>query len=219
MPDANSGATPGSINYGANSQKSKAPAPAEEPRVEGPVISGTAVERKEPLRKKFLQAYAGDSAQSVGQYLLLDVIVPGTKNIIADMVTQGINRLLYGGTRPVQQGGGRAGVTGYARYFNGGGNNQSQQQSQQPVARQVQPQQSFGEIVLQTRADAELVIDSLRELIEVYGNAKVANLYSLVGMTGNFTNQSYGWTNLSRAGIIPIREGYLLDLPQPEVLK
>lgn len=217
MTDANSGAQPGSVNYGANSQKSKAPAPAEEPRVVGPVISGTAVERKEPLRKKFLQAYAGDSAQSVGQYLLMDVIVPGTKNIIADLVTQGINRLLYGGARPVQQGG-RGGFS-YARQFNGGNNQQQGQQQSSPVVRQVQQQQGFGEIVLQTRPDAELVIDSLRELIEVYGNAKVANLYSLVGMTGNFTNQSYGWTNLSRAGVIQIREGYLLDLPQPEVLK
>lgn len=219
MTDANSGAQSGSVDYGANSQKSKAPAPAEEPRVVGPVISGTAVERKEPLRKKFLQAYAGDSAQSVGQYLVMDVIVPGTKNIIADLVTQGIHRLLYGGVRP-PQGGVRSNVGGsYRGYFNGGnGNNQPQQQST-PVVRQAQQPQGFGEIILQTRPDAELVIDSLRELIDQYGNAKVANLYSLVGMTGNFTNQSYGWTNLSRAGVIPIREGYLLDLPQPEVLK
>lgn len=217
MTDANSGAQPGSVNYGANSQKSKAPAPAEEPRVAGPIISGTAVERKESLRKKFLHAYAGDSAQSVGQYLVMDVIVPGTKNIIADLVTQGIHRLLYGASRPTQNGVRSNVGGGYGKFFNGGAN-QSQQQSQ-PVVRQAQPVHGFGEIILQSRPDAELVIDSLRELIEAYGNAKVANLYSLVGITGDFTNQSYGWTNLSRAGVIQIREGYLLDLPQPEVLK
>lgn len=218
MTDANSGATPNSVNYGANSQKSKAPAPAEEDRVSGPVISGPAIERKEPLRKKFLQAYAGDSAQSVGQYLLMDVIVPGTKNIISDLVTQGINRLLYGGARPVQNGVRGAG-TGYKKYFNGGASGGQAQQQSTPIVRQVQQPQGFGEIILKTRPDAELVIDELRALIEQYGNAKVANLYSLVGLTGNFTNQSYGWTNLSRAGVIQIREGYLLDLPQPEVLK
>jgi hypothetical protein len=218
MTDANSGQTPGSVNYGANSQKSKAPEPTEAPRVSGPVISGVAVERKEPLRKKFLQAYAGDSAQSVGQYLLMDVIVPGTKNIISDLVTQGINRLLYGGSRPVQNNIRSNVGGGYGKFFNGGANTQQSQQSQ-PVVRTAQPNHGFGEIVLQTRSDAEIVIDSLRELIEAYGNAKVANLYSLVGISGDFTNQSYGWTNLSRAGVIQIREGYLLDLPQPEVLK
>ena len=221
MTDVNSGAQSGSVNYGANSQKSKTPEPAEQPRVVAPVISGTAVERKESLRKKFLHAYAGDSAQSVGQYLLMDVVVPGTKNIIADLVTQGINRLLYGGSRPMQNGVRSNIGGGYGRYFNGGGQNQQTQQTQQstPVVRQAQPAHGFGEIILQSRSDAEVVIDSLRELIEAYGNAKVANLYSLVGITGDFTNQSYGWTNLSRAGVIQIREGYLLDLPQPEVLK
>lgn len=216
MTDANSGQQPGALNYSANSQKSKAPAPTEEPRVAGPVISGTAVERKEPLRKKFLQAYAGDSAQSVGQYLLMDVIVPGTKNIISDLVTQGINRLLYGGARPVQSNVGQNG--GYRKFFNGSPQTQQTQQNTQ-VVHQAQAANQFGEIVLQSRSDAELVIDELRQLIEAYGNAKVANLYSLVGITGDFTNQSYGWTNLSRAGVIQIREGYLLDLPKPEILR
>lgn len=216
MTDANSGQTPGAANYGPNSQKSKAPAPAEEPRVVGPVISGAAVERKESLRKKFFQAYAGDSAQSVGNYLLMDVVVPGTKNLISDLVKQGIDRLLYGGSRPTQ--GVRSGVGGgYGKFFNGGANQNQPQQQSQPVVRQAQP--AFGEIYLQSRSDAELVIDELRALIEAYGNAKVANLYSLVGITGNFTDQSLGWTNLSRAGVIQIREGYLLDLPKPEILR
>lgn len=218
MTDANSGQTPGSVNYGANSQKSKAPEPVDQTRVVGPVISGSAVERKEPLRKKFLQAYAGDSAQSVGQYLIMEVIVPGTKNIISDLVTQGINRLLYGASRPTQGVNSSVGSRGYGRFFNGGANSQSQQNNS-PVVHQAQTPNQFGEIILQTRSDAELVIDELRALIEAYGNAKVANLYSLVGITGDFTNQSYGWTNLSRAGVIQIREGYLLDLPKPEVLR
>ena len=216
MTDASNGGKPPVANYGPNSQKSKAPEPVEQPRVIAPVISGEVIERKEPLRKKFLQAYAGDSAQSVGQYLLMDVIVPGTKNIIADLVTQGINRLLYGGSRPVQQGVRSNVGGGYGKFFNGGAQNHSQQS--QPQVRQVQ-QPAFGEIILKTRPDAEIVIDSLRELIEAYGNAKVANLYSLVGITGDFTDQSLGWTNLSRAGVIQIREGYLLDLPRPEVLR
>ncbi len=216
MTDASNAAKAPSVAFGANSQKSKAPDPVEQAPTIAPIISGTAVERKEPLRKKFLQAYAGDSAQSVGQYLVMDVIVPGTKNIIADLVTQGINRLLFGGSRPVQQGV-RSNVGGsYGKFFNGGGQSQQQNQQSQPV--QVK-QDGFGEIILQSRSDAELVIDALRELIEAYGNAKVANLYALVGKSGDFTDQSIGWTNLSRAGVIQIREGYLLDLPKPVVLR
>lgn len=216
MTDENSGSVPGTNNYNSNSQKSKNPEPTEAPRVQGPVISGGAVERKEPLRKKFLQAYAGDSAQSVGQYLLMDVVVPSTKNLISDLVTQGINRILYGssrssGVRTV------SGQPSYGKYFNGGASSQPQQTPAQ-FSQQARANHSFGEIVLQTRADAELVIDSLRELIEQYGNAKVVDLYRLVSISSDFTDQKYGWTNLARAGVLQVREGYLLDLPRPEVL-
>lgn len=216
MSNDNGGPVPGAGNYASNSQRSKQPEQAETPRVQGPVISGAAVERKEPLRKKFLQAYAGDSAQSVGQYLLMDVVVPGTKNIISDLVTQGINRLLYGSSRPTQGIRSSVGGAGYGKFFNGGGN--SNQQTPTQLTQQARQNHAFGEIVLQSRGDAEIVIESLRELIEQYGNAKVTNLYSLVGITSDFTDQKYGWTNLSRAGVLQIREGYLLDLPKPEVL-
>lgn len=217
MSNENGGSVPSAGNYSSNSQKSRQPEPEQEVRVANPVISGVAVERKEPLRKKFLQAYAGDSAQSVGQYLLMDVVVPGTKNIISDLVTQGINRLLYGSNRPA----GARGVVGqaqsYGKFFNGGGGQQSQPTPTQ-MSQQARTNHAFGEIILQTRGDAELVIESLRELIEQYGNAKVQNLYSLVGISSDFTDQKYGWTNLTRASVIPVREGYLLDLPRPEVL-
>lgn len=216
MTDEASGQKAGSINYAANSQKSKAPDAAEEARVAGPVISGSAVERKEPLRRKFLQAYAGDSAESVGQYLLLDVVVPATKNLISDLVTQGINRILYGGSRPSGNIS-SVGSTGYRKFFNGGGTGAPSSTAQ--AAPQPKPTAQFGEIILESRSDAELVIDELRSLIETYGNAKVANLYSLLGITGDFTNQSIGWTNLSRAGVQQVREGYLLDLPKPQVLR
>lgn len=215
MSNDNGGSLPSSNQYANNSQRSKQPEPVEPPRVQGPVISGAAVERKEPLRKKFLQAYAGDSAQSVGQYLLMDVVVPGTKNIISDLVTQGINRLLYGSSRPTNGVRSVVGSSGYGKFFNGGG---STQQTPTQLTQQARQNHSFGEIVLQSRGDAEIVIESLRELIEQYGNAKVTNLYSLVGISSDFTDQKYGWTNLARAGVIQIREGYLLDLPRPEVL-
>lgn len=221
MPDAESPKKQQTVNYSANSNKSKQPEASEAPRIAGPVISGTAVERKEPLSRKFLSAYAGDSAQSVGQYLLLEVVVPSSKNLIADIVTQGINRMLYGTSRPsgvnnISSVGGR---TSYGKFFNGGGGGQPVQNNQQPpISQQARANHMFNEIVLQTRADAELVLDSLRELIDQYGNAKVVDLYSAVNISSDFTDQKYGWKSLSRAGIIQIREGYLLDLPKPEVL-
>lgn len=217
MADDRSGSKPQSVDYSSNSHKSKQTPPSEEARIVNPIIKGTAKERKEPLRRKFLQAYTGDSAQSVGQYLLLEVVVPASKNLIADLVTQGINRILYGSSRPA--GGGVGSIissrTGYTKFFNGGA---VQSQPQMQLSQHARANHAFGEIVFTIRSDAEQVLDELRALIEEYGNAKVVDLYRLTDVSSEFTDQKYGWTNLARASVQPIREGYLLDLPRPEVL-
>ena len=221
MADGNADQTPKVVAYSANSQKSKQGEQPTEERIKGPVIAGTATERKEPLRKKFLSAYAGDSAQSVGQYLIMDVVVPATKNLIVDLVSQGINRLMYGSVMPGRTNsfnGSMGSRVSYGKMFNGGGNASQQQAPQQRMSPQARANHNFGEIILQTRSDGEIVLDELRALIDQYGSAKVVDLYRAVNVPTDFTDQKFGWTNLARAQVIQIREGYLLDMPKPEVL-
>ena len=52
------------------------------------------------------------------------------------------------------------------------------------------------------------------ELIETYGSATVADLYDLVGITCNYTDNKYGWTNLRNAEPIRVRDGYMLKMPK-----
>lgn len=211
------------VSYSGNSNKAKAEAAAEENPKIASVVTGAAMERKEPLHRKFMSAYAGDNAKSVGSYLLWDVLVPTSKNLISDLVTQGINRALYGTSRPA--GGGVStvlGSRGYGNYFNGGNANRGTQQ-QQPMgpqmSQQARAQHAFGEIILTSRSDGEMVLDAMRDRIEQYGNVSVTALYSLAGLTSDWTDNKYGWTNLARASVQQVPQGFLLDLPRPEVLK
>jgi hypothetical protein len=55
--------------------------------------------------------------------------------------------------------------------------------------------------------------------VSQYEQATVNDLYELVGVSGNFTDENYGWTDIRGAGITRIRGGYLLDLPKAELLK
>jgi len=71
------------------------------------------------------------------------------------------------------------------------------------------------DIILRTRGEGEAVIASLSDLIEDYGVASVADLYDLVGITGSFTDNKYGWTNLRTASVTRVRDGFLLNLPRP----
>ena len=52
------------------------------------------------------------------------------------------------------------------------------------------------------------------ELIETYGVASVADLYDLVGLRCEYTDNKYGWNNLRNAEPIRVRDGYMLKMPK-----
>ena len=71
-----------------------------------------------------------------------------------------------------------------------------------------------GLFVFDTRKEAEEVLDRMDDLIDTYGVVSVADLYDLVGISGNYTDNKYGWTNLRNADVQRVRDGYLLKLPK-----
>ena len=64
-----------------------------------------------------------------------------------------------------------------------------------------------------------MVLDTLLKLVEDYDVARVADYYQLVGRTGSWTDNEWGWTNLSDSRVRRIPEGYILELPRPVSLK
>ena len=73
---------------------------------------------------------------------------------------------------------------------------------------------SYDDIILSNRGEAEDVLSRMDELIEAYGLVRVADLYDLVGITGNYTDNKYGWTNIRNAEIIRVRDGYMIKMPR-----
>lgn len=86
------------------------------------------------------------------------------------------------------------------------------------MSRRARSNHDFDEIVLETRVEAEEVIDGLFALISQYETATVADLYELLGESGNFQDEKWGWMDMRGAGVSRIKNGYLLDLPRPEPL-
>ena len=42
----------------------------------------------------------------------------------------------------------------------------------------------------------------------------VADFYDLVGVSGNYTDNKYGWTDIRNASVIHVRDGYMIKLPK-----
>ena len=73
---------------------------------------------------------------------------------------------------------------------------------------------SYDDIILNSRGEAEDVLVRMDELMETYGLVRVADLYDLVGITGNYTDNKYGWTNIRNAEIVRVRDGYMIKMPR-----
>lgn len=210
------------MDFPANSHKAK-DAPPQEPKNVKPIIKGGAQRRKPGLGKRFAETFGGGDARGVGSYVLFDVLLPAAKDMVSDAVSQGIDRMLFGESRPSSRRGRTIGgsSTGYVNY-NGmsrstnGSMRQKNDQSRGMLTRQARAAQKFDEILLQTRAEAEEVIERLRDLIEQYGTATVADMLTLVDISPEYTDGNWGWDDLSDARIHRDREGYLLDFPKPQ---
>lgn len=198
-------------DFPPNSDASKSGSPK---RVER-VTSSEARRRKKPLRKQFRETFVANDTRSTFQYVLFDVLVPAAREMIVDAGESYLRRLILGDGR--RRGGGpspMAGPTGIVQYHRMAQNAQAPQ-SATMMSRRARARHDFDEIVLSARSEAEEVIDRLFDLISKYDSASVADLYELVGFESAHTDYKWGWTDLRGAGVARVKEGYLLDLPEP----
>lgn len=190
--------------YSSNSHKSKA-AEIPEKKVEK-AITGVAKKKQKGGVRKLTDVFLTEDISSVKNYILMDVVIPAVKKGISDIVTNGIDMLLYGenGSSKKQS---TASKVSYRSYYESGKERNSQIQ-------RTRPGYNYDDIVLDNRGEAEDVLTRMDELISTYGMVSVADLYDLVGITCNYTDNKYGWTDVRSASIVRIREGYLIKMPK-----
>ena len=164
----------------------------------------------------------GDDAQTVGNYILVDVLLPAAKDAVADAVSQGIEKMLFGepSSRRGRGGSNRSlgGASSHVSYNRYSGNSQIAKTGPKQISQRARANHDFDEIVLATRVEAEEVIDNLYALIDNYDVATVADLYGMVGQTGSYTDEKWGWNDLRGTSISRVKGGYLLDIPRPNYL-
>lgn len=205
-----------SNTHGENPSSKREVIPSGEIKRATQVTVNQVSKRKKPLGKRFVESFAGgDDARTVFGYVVLEVIVPATKDAIADAVSQGIERMLFGEARSTsRRTGTRPGYTNYSRY-----SQTTRPAEPREISRVARARHDFEEVVISTRAEADQVLSSMLEVLEKYNVISVADFYDLVGITGTHTDNKWGWEDLRGVGIVRVRDGYLLDLPKPDALR
>lgn len=197
-------------DYKPNSHKSK-----EELRESVPdkkvekIIAGTVKSKKKNEIQKFADVFISEDVTNVKSYILLDVLVPAIKKAISDIVTNGIDMILYGGSNRTKSNSVASKVS-YRNYYDKG----NDRRDHGSYNSRTKTGYSYDDIILDNRGEAQDVLSRMDELISTYGVVSVADLYDLVGVTGNYTDNKYGWTDIRSAEPVRVRDGYLIKLPK-----
>lgn len=190
--------------YKPNSHKSKEEqrGPVPEKKVEK-VIAGTVKSKKKSEIQKFAGVFLPEDVDNVKSYILFDVIVPLIKKALSDTV----DAILYPEGRSGKNS--TASKISYRSYYE-----KPNERGRDYNNSRTRTGYSFDDIILDNRGEAEDVLSRMDELIATYGVVSVADLYDLVGVTGNYTDNKYGWTDIRSAQSIRVRDGYMLKLPK-----
>lgn len=173
------------------------------------IISGPAKVKKKSGLIKLADIFMEDDVNNVKSYIFDDVVIPTIKRGLYDALEGSLSMLLLGrtGGNNSRSTADKVSYRNYTSYSNKRGGDS------RPVSRSGRGY-DYDEIVLNTRGEAEDVLARMDELVSTYGIVSVADFYDLCGITCQYTDNRYGWTNIRNAQVIRVRDGYMIKMPK-----
>ena len=197
---------PPNSNKYREEQKQKQAAPTDK-QIQKVAKNATKIKTNEA--RKFADIFISEDISNVKSYIFMDVIVPAVKKAIYDVVTNGIDMFLYGGSGKGKSSSNSSKVS-YRNFYerkDGGGYRSSDNNTSRNTL-------DYESIVFETRGEAEAAKQQLYDLIERYGMATVGDLYEMANQIPPYTAQSYCWAELHNVETQRVRDGYILKLPK-----
>lgn len=198
------------MEFKPNSHKSKEETQnkSTDKRVEKVVRGSVKTKKKNELRK-FTGAFISEEAGNIGSYIMMDVLIPTIKKTLVDIVTDGFNMLFFGDAGRHGRSGSSTSKVSYRNYYD-----RKEPDRFAPSSPRARTRFDYDDIVFENRGEADNVLDEMGNIIERYGFVTVADMYDMADLTHPFTCTKYGWSSLSGAEIVRLREGgYIIKLP------
>lgn len=202
-------------DYQGNSRKKKEEATKPAKSIEK-VITGDVVKKKRSVGRKFKDIFIVADPKSVFRYVVGEVLLPAAKNMFVDAVNAGSKRMVYGeaATRMHNLGSKTTYHTPVSRPYPN-----AAYPSPPPSPRRIPRQNMADTFQFSQKVDAEMVLQTMQDIIDKYGMVTLADVNEMIGETGAYTDEKWGWALLPGADIIQNREGFLLILPPVEAIQ
>jgi hypothetical protein len=193
-------------------------APVKE-KVEAVVSAGGVVEKKKTIGAKFRALVGGADAKGAATYVVVEVLIPAARGLLADVGKTFVDQIFY----PHSTAPGRRiyGPTSGSRVTYNAPTGYRPAGSRPPLG--VRPgitAPSAGrpptDYVIASRREAETVVERLGDLLDHYQVVTVLDFHDLMGLPSVHTQSKWGWDNLRGVDIRPVRDGYMITMPDPE---
>lgn len=175
------------------------------------VVTDTVQTRKKTGVQKLAEAFIAEDMNTVRDYILTDVVIPTIKNCIWEVICDGLGMAMGVTTDRFKRNQAPASRISYSSYYDDRNRQRDDRRSPEGYARSGR---SFDDIVFRSRGDAELVLEKMDEMVSVYSVVSVADMYDMAELDCPHTYNKYGWTNLRKAAVKPVKGGYIIDLPR-----
>ena len=166
-------------------------------------IKGTATVKKKSELRKFANNFISEDASNVKTYIFQDVLIPAAKKLISDIVRDGIDMILYGGTRSTDRFANGARSSSYVSYSS----YSNRKEPTRPAAPSGQ-RFDYDDISFENRGDAEFLLDQMGHVLGRFNYVTVADMYDIARLPAPpYTATKFGWTNLRDAQVVRGMDG------------
>lgn len=175
------------------------------------VIKGPVKVKKKSVLNSAIDDFVNEDLGNIKTYLISDVIIPTIKNTVWDAFTNTLDMILFKGDGRNRRNGPGSSRVPYVSY----NKCSSSQDARRPANEPRRQRYDFSTITFTNKQDAEEVLHQMDAIMDSYEMVTVSDLYDLIGETGEYTDQKYGWTNIRNANVVRGRDGYYINLPKP----
>lgn len=205
-----------------NTNKAKEKKIAKETKKVEKVVSSEVTTKKKGVGHRFKSIFFGGDFKNAISFVAADVLLPSLRNMVADATKGAVDRVLYGESHYQ-----RSRHPEYRTRVNYQNPiSRSRTDPRDPRERIYLPDQpprpfrqgrhEVDDIIIVDRQEAELVVERLIDIVNQYDVASLADLYDLVGIPSTHVDNKWGWTLLTSAEVVQVRDGYMLRLPPLE---
>jgi hypothetical protein len=175
--------------------------------------------------RQFLDSFITHDMGIVKDYLIDDILIPAIKDTIVDTICSAVNMIFKGSpgkgssSRRWNSNPNRTDYGSIYRTTDTGIYRRDDRRDEPQVSRRST--MDYMDIPFNNRADAEAVLEQMRDILEQYPSVSVADFYELVGYNygSNWTCHDFGWTDLSGVIVTWSHGAWIIALPKAVPIK